>query len=200
MALDPIIQSFLRDPRVYQAFLDAGWYPEREFDLTQWQQQYLEYGYVWNPIVETVLRSFGGLTVHPPTITPRVYAPSAILFDPGFVDFEISHESLLSDETLIQKALWPIGNYGEQGILFIDEEASIYLDGGTFLIDHGSMSTHAADALILAIRYPKLLRGRVWWQPNGVDGAMAPRAIETATVVDAHWASNKIQSMNKPAD
>lgn len=186
MALDPMIKAFLRNPRVYQAFLDAGWYPEREFDLTQWQQQYLEYGYVWHQIVETVLRSFGGLTVHPPTITPRVYGPSAILFDPGFVDFEINHESLLSDETLIQKALWPIGNYGEQGILFIDEDASIYLDGGTFLIDHGSMSTHAADSLILAIRYPKLLRGRVWWQPNGVDGAMAPGAIEQAAIVAAH--------------
>lgn len=197
MALAPIIEGFLHDPRVYQAFLDAGWYPEREFELTKWKQQYLDYGFAWHPILETVLRSFGGLTVHPPEVNPRVYGPSAILFDPGFVDFEISHESLLSDEMLIQKALWPIGNVGEQGILFIDEDARIYLDGGTFLIDYGSMLTHAADTLILAIRYPKLVRGRVWWQPNGVDSAMSDGAIKQAALVEAHWGNQKIRPENQ---
>lgn len=192
MALDPIIEGFLHDPRVYQAFLDAGWYPERKFELTQWQQQYLESRFVWHPIVETVLRSFGGLTVNPPDVTPRAYGPSRILFDPGFVDFEINHEHLQPYEDLLQKRLWIIGDVGEMSALCIDDDAGIYTLNGIHFLYEGSMYTDAADALILAIRYPKLLRGRVWWQPNGVDGAMSDGAIKQAALVEAHWANQKI--------
>ncbi|MFD3167110.1 SUKH-3 domain-containing protein [Herpetosiphon sp. NSE202] len=167
-----MIEQCLNYPQTRQAFFDAGWFPERQIAVDQWKTECERYGYQWSPIVDTIMRAFGGLTVHTPLIESRRYTPVPTIFLPEAEDYD--RKNIAFYEQYFQIALCPIAVDDYQSGILMDADGGVYSVTPRNLLYYGRVIDDALDVLILGIRYPILYVGTSWFQKRSITGLEVP--------------------------
>ncbi len=170
-----MIEDYLKHPQTRQAFVDAGWFPERQINVDHWKAECEGCGYEWSSMVDIFMRAFGGLTVNPPLIETRMYTPVATIFLPE----PESHYrvNMAFYEQHFQMILCPIGGDDYQSGILMDADGGIYSITPLNLLYYGRIADDALDVLILGIRYPTLYAGTSWFQKQSTTGLGVPRIL-----------------------
>jgi SUKH-3 immunity protein len=124
-------------PIIIKNLTEAGWYEERDIDITEYKDYFLQFNLGWSTSLENFLKEFGGLEVQTPEfdqIDSPVLSFDILLFLLDKPKYNVEGHMLKRIEwakKYFQKNVYPIGcHYGWFCDLYIDEESNFYTYGG----------------------------------------------------------------------
>jgi hypothetical protein len=135
-----------------QALRGAGWYENRQEDVSELIDVLASQGYQINEPALQVLRAFGGLSVEPVNeIGPNFENGEPLRFDP--IDAGFGHR-LLAEE--LHEALggnwYPIGEWISSSSVFADNDGWTVATGLGWIWELGKTTEEAIDLALLANR------------------------------------------------